>query len=91
MNAAQNPMVVAGARALCAHESEECNVDSRDNWAIYGDDFLARARVVLDESGALAALTQLTFMARTTGNPTPELIAACEGAEKLISGGSSHG
>lgn len=32
----------------------------------------------------LTTLTQLAFMARTSGNPTPELIRACEGAEALI-------
>lgn len=45
---------------------------------------LAHERVRDAAPDLLAALTQLAFMARTSGTPTPELLRACEGAEALI-------
>jgi hypothetical protein len=63
--------------------------------------FMARARVRVDPRrlsvllaapDLLAALTQLAFMARTSGTPTPELLRACEGAEALVAKtGELHG
>jgi hypothetical protein len=44
----------------------------------------ANARLIAASPDLLTTLTQLAFMARTSGNPTPELIRACEGAEALI-------
>ena len=44
----------------------------------------ANARLIAAAPDLLDALTQLCFMARTSGTPTPELLAACEGAEALI-------
>jgi hypothetical protein len=53
----------------------------------------ANAALAVAAPDLLTHLTQLAFMARTSGNPTPELIRACEGAEALISKttGSNHG
>jgi len=42
------------------------------------------AALLLAAPDMLRALTQLAFMARTSGTPTPELLRACEGAEALI-------
>ena len=39
--------VVAAARALCERNAEVCNVDARDNWNIYGNEFIEDARVAL--------------------------------------------
>lgn len=55
--------------ASCNRHREECS----DN-----------LRLIAASPDLLATLTQLAFMARTSGNPTPELIRACEGAEALI-------
>ena len=53
------PMIVKAARALCRHASTECGVNEADNWAIYSDEFLADAEVVLHAVGAQQLLEAL--------------------------------
>ena len=40
-------MVNAGAKALAKRHAEDCNVDERDVWKIYGDGFRDEARIVI--------------------------------------------
>lgn len=91
------------ARAFAERHLEVCNlkdlgVDLEDLMKAHGDEFLEEADIVLQAAGfaeVVKALTQLCFMARTTGGtagPDPFLIAACEGAEALIAKtGELHG
>lgn len=53
--------------------------DGMDDTGLYAEALLQRRITTLER-----ALTQLSFMARTSGTPTPELLRACEGAEALI-------
>lgn len=57
---------------------------SADQMRDYARRALLDASLLTREQRLECALTQLAFMARTSGNPTPELIRACEGAEALI-------
>lgn len=60
--------------------------------AFMGPIMKRNADILLVAPQLLVALTQLAFMARTSGSPTPELLRACEGAEALIAKtGGCHG
>lgn len=69
---APSPLPLEPARAMPDFEA----MDDTADYAV--------ERVRASNSLLFAALVQLCFMARTSGNPTPELIRACEGAEALI-------
>lgn len=48
----KHPMVIKAARELCKRASNDCNVIEQDNWAIYGEDFIADAEAMLNAAGA---------------------------------------
>ena len=64
MEAEHTPMEVAAARFLCRRDSEVCNVDSDDNWKIYGDEYLSDAREVLKAAGVSELLEALLVLVR---------------------------
>ena len=41
------PDLTAAAKALCKHHSDVCGVNNDDQWAVYSEDFITDAKIVL--------------------------------------------
>ena len=48
MSAPTEAQIVRAAKKMCALSSEECGVNNDDNWLVYGNSYLAEARIVLE-------------------------------------------
>lgn len=75
--------IAKAARALSDRTADACGIDKDDNWAIYGEEFIADARVMLN-----AARMNLSITAVTDEKPSVEILQVIINGWRIADNGS---